>query len=157
MEPEMDRWFGAVSALMPALYRVVVVSKVLSWKAKLSFNQLIYVLTPHLRSWALGSDQKKPDHRYKQPKWVAQRDASLSLEALWTCQTGSKLQGRLRVCWRGLHTLSGQGAPRDARGGAGKCCGKREVWSDPLVCSQCGRLCGESMARQETLHMNTKK
>ena len=39
MEREMDRWIGAASAVMRALYRSVVVKKELSRKAKLSMFQ----------------------------------------------------------------------------------------------------------------------
>ena len=45
MEREMDRRFGAASAVMRALRRAVVVKKELSWKAKLSIYWSIYVPT----------------------------------------------------------------------------------------------------------------
>ena len=45
MEREMDRRFGAVSAVMRALYLTVVVKRELSLKAKLSIYQSIYVPT----------------------------------------------------------------------------------------------------------------
>ncbi|KAK0140999.1 hypothetical protein N1851_021987 [Merluccius polli] len=45
MEREMDRWIGAASAVMRALYRTVVVKRELSRKAKLSIDQSIYVPT----------------------------------------------------------------------------------------------------------------
>jgi len=43
MEREMDRRIGAASAVMPALYRSVVVKRELSQKAKLSIYRSIYV------------------------------------------------------------------------------------------------------------------
>jgi len=45
MEREMDRWIGAASAVMRALYRSVVVKRELSRKAKLSIYRSIYVPT----------------------------------------------------------------------------------------------------------------
>jgi len=46
MDNEVDRWIGAASAVMRALYRTLVMKKKLSQKAKLSIYQLIYVPTP---------------------------------------------------------------------------------------------------------------
>ncbi len=40
---EINRWVGAVSAVMWALYWTVGVKRKLSWKAKLLINQSIYV------------------------------------------------------------------------------------------------------------------
>lgn len=45
MEREIDRRIGAVSAVMRALYRSVVVKRELSRKARLSIYWLIYVPT----------------------------------------------------------------------------------------------------------------
>jgi len=45
MEREMDRWIGAVSAVMRTLYLSVVVKRELSQKAKLSIYRSIYVPT----------------------------------------------------------------------------------------------------------------
>ena len=63
MELEMDRWIGAASGVLPALYRSIMVKKELSRKAKLSiyhsiyFPTLIYghelwVMTERTRLWA---------------------------------------------------------------------------------------------------------
>jgi len=62
MEREMDRWIGAASAVMRALYRSIVVKRELSRKAKLSICRSIYVptltyghkfwvVTERMRSW----------------------------------------------------------------------------------------------------------
>ncbi|KAK3536250.1 hypothetical protein QTP86_000153 [Hemibagrus guttatus] len=45
MDLEIDRWIGAVAAVMRSMYRSVVVKKELSQKAKLSIYQSIYVPT----------------------------------------------------------------------------------------------------------------
>ncbi|KAK3548037.1 hypothetical protein QTP70_003054 [Hemibagrus guttatus] len=45
MDREIDRWIGAVAAVMRSMYRSVVVKKELSQKAKLSIYQSIYVPT----------------------------------------------------------------------------------------------------------------
>jgi len=45
MEWEMDRRIGAASAVMPALYRSVVMKRELSLKAKLSIYRSIYIPT----------------------------------------------------------------------------------------------------------------
>ena len=45
MEHELDRWIGAASAVVWALYQTVVVMKELSQKAKLSIYQSVYVPT----------------------------------------------------------------------------------------------------------------
>uniref|UniRef100_A0A8C6NQ68 Reverse transcriptase domain-containing protein n=1 Tax=Nothobranchius furzeri TaxID=105023 RepID=A0A8C6NQ68_NOTFU len=45
LEREIDRWIGAASAVMRALYRSVVLKKELSQKAKLSIYRWIYVPT----------------------------------------------------------------------------------------------------------------
>ncbi|KAK3574557.1 hypothetical protein QTP86_010171 [Hemibagrus guttatus] len=45
MDHEIDRWIGAVAAVMWSLYRSVVVKKELSRKAKLSIYQSIFVST----------------------------------------------------------------------------------------------------------------
>ncbi|KAK3517264.1 hypothetical protein QTP70_001756 [Hemibagrus guttatus] len=45
MDREIDRWIGAVAAVMRSMYRSVVVKKELSRKAKLSIYQSIYVPT----------------------------------------------------------------------------------------------------------------
>ncbi|KAK3542298.1 hypothetical protein QTP86_021960, partial [Hemibagrus guttatus] len=45
MDREIDRWIGAAAAVMRSMYRSVVVKKELSWKAKLSIYQSIYVPT----------------------------------------------------------------------------------------------------------------
>ncbi|KAK3540202.1 hypothetical protein QTP70_028393 [Hemibagrus guttatus] len=45
MDCEIDRWIGAAAAVMRSMYRSVVVKKELSWKAKLSIYQSIYVPT----------------------------------------------------------------------------------------------------------------
>ena len=45
MEREIDRWIGAVAAVMRSLYRSVVVKRELSRKAKLSIYRSIYVPT----------------------------------------------------------------------------------------------------------------
>ena len=54
MEREMDRWIGAVSAVIQVLYRSVV-KKELSRKAKLSIYQSIYIPTL-IYGRAVGSD-----------------------------------------------------------------------------------------------------
>ena len=62
MELEVDRWIGAASALMQALYWTVVVKRELSQKAKLSIYQSFYIptftyghnlwgVTKRMRSW----------------------------------------------------------------------------------------------------------
>ncbi|MDF4341185.1 hypothetical protein P3480_25615, partial [Vibrio parahaemolyticus] len=45
MKHEVDRWFGAVSAVMWALRRTIKVKRELSWKAKLLIYWSIYVPT----------------------------------------------------------------------------------------------------------------
>ncbi|KAK3565967.1 hypothetical protein QTP86_023363 [Hemibagrus guttatus] len=45
MDREIDRWIGAVAAVMRSMYRSVVVKKELSRKAKLSIYQSLYVPT----------------------------------------------------------------------------------------------------------------
>ncbi|KAK3514353.1 hypothetical protein QTP70_015882 [Hemibagrus guttatus] len=45
MDREIDRRIGAAAAVMRSMYRSVVVKKELSWKAKLSIYQSIYVPT----------------------------------------------------------------------------------------------------------------
>ena len=62
MELEIDRWIGAASAVMRALYQSVVV-KELRWKANLLIYQSIYV--PNFTPRAVGSER---DCRYKWPK-----------------------------------------------------------------------------------------
>ncbi|KAK3541564.1 hypothetical protein QTP86_031079, partial [Hemibagrus guttatus] len=45
MDREIDRWIGAATAVMRSMYQSVVVKKELSWKAKLSIYQSIYIPT----------------------------------------------------------------------------------------------------------------
>ncbi|KAK0151090.1 Arf-GAP with coiled-coil, ANK repeat and PH domain-containing protein 3 [Merluccius polli] len=56
-EGEMDRWIGAESAVMLALYRAVVVKRELSRKAKLSIYQSIYVPTLNEPSMVMSFGQ----------------------------------------------------------------------------------------------------
>jgi len=67
MEQEMDRRIGAVSAVMRALYRLVVVKRELSRKAKFSIYRPISVptLTYGHELWVVT---EKRDRGHKRPK-----------------------------------------------------------------------------------------
>jgi len=54
---EIDRQTGAASTVMQTLYRSVIAKRELSWKAKLSIYQSIYI--PTLTNVPVGSDCKK--------------------------------------------------------------------------------------------------
>ncbi|KAK3509855.1 hypothetical protein QTP70_015865, partial [Hemibagrus guttatus] len=67
MDREIDRRIGAAAAVMRSMYRSVVVKKELSWKAKLSIYQSIYVptltyghelwvMTERIRSWIQAAE-----------------------------------------------------------------------------------------------------
>ncbi|TWW62415.1 hypothetical protein D4764_04G0010620 [Takifugu flavidus] len=77
MERKMDRWIGAASAVMRVLNRTVMVKKELSWKAKLSIYQSIFV----------------PDHEL----WVTERSRVQAAEMSFLHRVaGLSLRDRVR-------------------------------------------------------------
>uniref|UniRef100_A0A8C6NQZ4 Reverse transcriptase domain-containing protein n=1 Tax=Nothobranchius furzeri TaxID=105023 RepID=A0A8C6NQZ4_NOTFU len=92
LECEIDRWIGAASAVMRALYRSVVVKRELSQKANLSIYRLIYV----------------PTLTYGHELWVVTERTRLRIQAAEMSflqrVAGLSLRDRVRssVIWEGL-------------------------------------------------------
>ncbi|KAL7832830.1 hypothetical protein SRHO_G00298480 [Serrasalmus rhombeus] len=125
-EREIDRWIGAGSAVMRALYRSVVVKKELSHKARLSIYRSIYVPTLTYAHELWRSQLRWFGHLVRMPPGRLPREVSQA------SLPGRRPRGRPRTRWRDYIVQLAWERLRIPLGELVEVAGEREVWASLL-------------------------